>query len=167
MDVMTNRMAATILTVFLVWITPAIAAAQAPVVLDVSQDAPDSTLRVRMTMPPEAMWWPVVRGNPVPRGPMLLSLYGAHVGLQAYDGYSTSRGLRDGATESNSALRGLAHNGPALWSVKAGAAFVSIYAAEKLWRRDRRGQAIAVMILSNGIMAAVAMNNAAVLRGQR
>ncbi len=66
----------------------------------------------------------------------------------------------NGATESNGVLRGLAGNAAALWSIKAGAAFVSVYAAEKLWRRQRRGQAIAVMIVSNGVLAAVAMNNA-------
>jgi hypothetical protein len=166
-DVMANKIVATILTLVCAGLMPASAAGQEPVAPDVLQLPAASNLHVRMTAPPEANWWPVVPVSRPPRGPVLLSLYAAQVGLQAYDGYSTTQGLSNGATESNDLLRGLAHNRAALWSVKAGAAFVSVYAAEKLWRRHRRGQAIAVMIVSNGVMAAVAMNNAAVLRGQR
>ena len=54
-----------------------------------------------------------------------------------------------------------------MWAVKGGVAFASIYVAERLWRTHHRGEAIAVMAVSSGVMAAVAANNAAILRGQR
>jgi hypothetical protein len=133
-----------------------------------AQDPPDPpALFVRMTMPAATEWRLPGRVNPPDRGPMLPALYVGLIGLQAYDGYSTSRGLRDGASEANTVLGTLAYHPGALWAVKAGTAFVSIYAAERLWRKDRRGQAIALMILSNGIMAAVAASNASIVRAQR
>jgi hypothetical protein len=64
-------------------------------------------------------------------------------------------------------MSGLASHPGALWAVKGGAAFISIYAAERLWRQHRRGQAIAMMAVSNGLMVAVAASNASVLRAQR
>jgi hypothetical protein len=94
-------------------------------------------------------------------------LYISLIGLQAYDGYSTSRGLREGAVESNTFMGRIASHPGALWAAKGGAAFVSIYTAERLWRQHRHGQAIALMVVSNGIMAAVAASNASVLRAQR
>jgi len=102
-----------------------------------------------------------------PRGPALPSLYATLIGLQAYDGYSTNRGLKNGASEANAVFGPLSRNPAAVWAVKGGTAFASIYVAERLWRKHRRGQAIAVMVVSNGVMAAVAANNAAILRGQR
>jgi hypothetical protein len=98
---------------------------------------------------------------------VLPSLYVSLIGLEAYDGYSTTRGLRHGALESNTFMRGLAAKPAALWAVKGGATFVSIYMAERLWRKNRRGQAIALMVVTNGLMAAVAANNASVLHAQR
>ena len=44
---------------------------------------------------------------------------------------------------------------------------MSIYVAERLWRGHHRGQAIAMMVVSNGIMAAVAASNASIIRSQR
>jgi hypothetical protein len=61
----------------------------------------------------------------------------------------------------------LASHPGALWVAKGGAAFLSIYTAERLWRRHHRGEAIAVMVISNGIMAAVAASNASVIRNQK
>ena len=55
----------------------------------------------------------------------------------------------------------------AVWAVKAGATAASIFAAERLWHQHRRAEAIAVMIATNGLMAAVAAHNASVLRAQR
>ena len=101
------------------------------------------------------------------RGPVLPALYVSLLGLQAYDGYSTTRGLKQGAAESNTFMSGLASHPGALWAAKGGAAFISIYAAERLWRQHRPGQAIAMMVVSNGLMVAVAASNASVLRSQR
>jgi hypothetical protein len=99
------------------------------------------------------------------RGPVLPALYGTLAGLQAYDGWSTVRAVRLGATEANPAVASLADNSRAMWAVKAGATAVSIYAAERLWRRNRRTEAIVTMIAVNSAMAMVAVHNASVLRG--
>jgi hypothetical protein len=133
---------------------PARAAAQDPV------DPPQ--LNVRMTAPPS-----VLEVSPATRGPALPALYVSLIGLQAYDGYSTSRGLRQGAIESNTFMGRVASHPGALWAAKGGAAFLSIYTAERLWRRHRRGEAIAVMVVSNGIMAAVAASNARIVHNQK
>jgi hypothetical protein len=57
--------------------------------------------------------------------------------------------------------------GPAFWVAKGGASLASILMAERLTKKRHRGQAIALMVVSNGIMAAVATSNARVLRAQR
>jgi Domain of unknown function (DUF5658) len=100
--------------------------------------------------------------------PMALpALYGTLAGLQIFDGYSTVTGLRRGATEANPIVGGLAGNPAAFWSLKAASTGVSIYFAERLWKRGRRGQAIAVMLASNAVMSAVAARNASVLKATR
>jgi len=101
----------------------------------------------------------------VVRGPMLPVLYGTLAGLQAYDGWSTVRAVRLGATERNPAVAGVAANAGAMWALKAGATLTSIYAAERLWRRQRRVEAIATMVAVNSMMAVVAAHNASVMRG--
>ena len=134
---------------------------------DLEQDRADPLLlNVRMTAPAGGLWETPVQWVPPTRGAALPSLYAGLIALEAYDGYSTTRGLENGAVESNTLLRRLATNQAALWAVKGGATFVSIYMAERLWRRNRRGQAITLMIVTNGLMTAVAVNNASVLRGQ-
>jgi hypothetical protein len=148
-----------LLTISSVCVLPEIAAAQEP------EDR--AVLNAKMTAPPSANWQPAVPVGPAVRGPALPWLYVSLIGLQAYDGYSTNRGLNQGAVESNSFMSGLTSHPGALWAAKGGAAFVSIYTTERLWRRHRRGQAIALMLMSNGIMAAVAVSNASVLRVQR
>lgn len=105
-------------------------------------------------------------GGPT-RGPFLPVLYATLAGLNAFDAYSTSQGLSRGAQESNPAMRAIAGNTAGLWAVKGGATAVSIVVAERLWRTHRRAEAIAVTIIANGAMAAVAARNAAVLRVQR
>jgi hypothetical protein len=108
-----------------------------------------------------------VRVGSANRGPLLPSLYVSLIGLQIYDGYSTSRGLAHGAIEANTFMSVVTNHPAILWAAKSGAAFASIYIAERLWRRGRRGQAVAVMIASNGLMMAVAASNASVIRAQR
>ena len=103
--------------------------------------------------------------QPSGRGPVLPLLYGTLAGLQAYDGWSTLSAVQRGATEANPALGGVASNSGAMWAVKAGATVASIYAAERLWRRHRRVEAVVTMVAVNGLMAAVATHNASVLRG--
>ena len=101
------------------------------------------------------------------RGAVLPVLYVALGALNFYDGYSTQAALSHGAVELNPAMRGLAGHSAALWAVKGGTTALSIYMAERLWKKGHRAQAIAVMVVSNGMMAAVAARNASVLRQVR
>lgn len=99
------------------------------------------------------------------RGALLPSLYVSLAGLNLYDAYTTHVGLSQGAVESNPATRGLVGNSTAFLVVKGAATASSIFLAERLWRQHHRGQALAVMVISNGMMAAVAAHNNSVLRG--
>ena len=98
------------------------------------------------------------------RGAALPILYGALAGLQAYDGWSTVSGVRRGATEANPALAGVAGNPGAMWALKVGATSASVYAAERMWRRHRRVEAVATMVAVNSMMIAVAAHNASIVR---
>jgi hypothetical protein len=106
-------------------------------------------LASRMTAPGGSLWETPVRWVPATRGPALLPLYVSLIGLQVYDGYSTIRRLENGALEANTFMTRLAAEPAALWAVKGGVTFVSIYMAERLWRRNRRVQAVAVMVATN------------------
>jgi hypothetical protein len=101
------------------------------------------------------------------RSGLLLGLYATHAGLQAFDGYSTTLALGRGAREANPLLQGATGNPIALWGVKAAATAVPMLLAERLWRRNNRAAAIAVMVVSNGVMATVAARNAHVLGRQQ
>jgi hypothetical protein len=150
-----------------VCLLPALSVAQ-DVPLALQLEAPDSPqLGVRMTMPAGTDWQPNLRVSPPERGGLLPTLYVTLVGLQVYDGYSTSRGLKNGASESNPFMASIARHPGALWAAKGGASFVSIFMAERLWRQNRRGQAVAVMLLTNGLMTAVAASNRSIVRAQQ
>ena len=101
---------------------------------------------------------------PVSRGAALPILYGTLAGLQAYDGWSTATAVRRGAVETNPVMARVASNPGAMWAVKVGATTASIYAAERLWRRHRRVEAIATMVAVNGMMVAVVARNASSMR---
>jgi Domain of unknown function (DUF5658) len=96
----------------------------------------------------------------------LPAMYVSLAGLQAYDGYSTIRGVRNGATEANPLVGGLASQPAAFWTVKALSTVTTIYFAEQLWRQHKRGQAIMTMVVANAVMGAVAARNASVLRSR-
>jgi hypothetical protein len=97
--------------------------------------------------------------RPASRGAALPALYIGLAAFEMYDGLSTASGVGRGAVEANPLVGGAATNAPALWAIKGGATVGVIYLAERLWRQHRRGQAIGVMLASNGIMAAVAAHN--------
>jgi len=101
-------------------------------------------------------------GQPTRPG-LLPALYVSLAGLHAVDAYTTSKGLSQGAVESNPMMRGVAGNRAMLWAVKGGATAGSIVIAERLWKNNKKGQAIAVMLATNGMMAAVSVRNASVL----
>ena len=93
----------------------------------------------------------------------LPALYATLIGLQAYDGYTTLRGTSRGGSETNPLVGGLARQPAAFWTVKAASTVASIYFAEQLWRQHHRTQAVVLMIVTNGVMGAVAVRNASIL----
>jgi Domain of unknown function (DUF5658) len=104
----------------------------------------------------------------MPRRPMPLSgLYAGSAFLQGYDAYSTLSALKSGATEANPLIRGITKNPAAFVALKAGVTAASIMGAERLRKDNHRTAAILMMIASNGMMAAVAAHNSAVLHRVR
>lgn len=105
---------------------------------------------------------------PVASRPMILPpLYVGLAVLQAYDGYTTTRGIRLGARETNPFVGGLADRPVLFWSVKAASTAVSIYFAERLWREHHPTEAIMMMIVADSVMAVVAARNASLLASRR
>lgn len=99
------------------------------------------------------------------RGVILPSLYVSLAALNAYDVMSTRKGLAAGAVEANPVMGSVVGNTSSMIAIKAIATASTIVAAEKLWKKGHKGQAIAVMVISNGLMSAVAMHNTSVIRG--
>lgn len=98
------------------------------------------------------------------RRPLVLpALYGASVALQGYDAYSTLSAIKHGGVEANPFMKGLTKSPAAFIGLKAGVTMLSILAAERMWKNQNRVGAIATMLVTNGLMTAVAANNARVL----
>lgn len=89
-------------------------------------------------------------------------LYASLAAAQAFDAYSTHRGLAAGAREANPLARG---GGAAFWTMKAVGTIVPIAIAERMWKTNKAA-AIVTMVAANGVMAAIAANNARVLARQ-
>lgn len=105
--------------------------------------------------------------QPAKRGALLPMLYLSLAALNAYDAHSTTTGLSHGAVEANPTMRGVVGSPVALLAVKGVATASTVLVAEHLWKTHRKGQAVAVMLISNGLMAAVAAHNAHVVAGLR
>jgi hypothetical protein len=108
-----------------------------------------------------------VEFKPATRGGALPVLYVSLAALNALDAYTTSKGLSLGASESNPMMRVVAGNQAMLWAVKGSATTGSIVVAERLWRSHHKGGAVAVMLVTNGMLAVVSARNAGVLGQQR
>ena len=102
--------------------------------------------------------------GPDTRGAILPGLYVGLAALNIYDAVSTRQGLAHGAVEANPVMNGLVGNSSSLWAAKAVTTVSTILISEHLWKTHHKVQAIAVMVISNGIMSAVAAHNASVLR---
>ena len=107
-----------------------------------------------------AMWTPTTRPAALP------SLCVSFAALQAFDIYSTTQALSRGAHEANPMMRGVVGNPALFWTVKAAATVAPLLAAERLWKTNKAAS-IAVMMVGNGVMAAVAAHNANILRQYR
>jgi|SRR5579871_538565 len=109
---------------------------------------------------------PNLRTESTARPAALPLLYASLAALHTYDAYSTLHGVANGAQESNGLMRGAAGSAVAMIGVKAAVTTLPIALAEHMWRTNRTA-AIVMMVVSNGMMAAVAANNAHVLHQVR
>jgi len=109
---------------------------------------------------------PPVEISAGPRPSVLPMLYVSFAALQGFDAYSTTAALARGAQEANPTMRGVAGNSAAVWAVKAASTAASIWFAERLWKTNRVG-AVVTMVVVNGMMASVAARNASVLKALR
>ncbi|MBZ5556191.1 MAG: DUF5658 family protein [Acidobacteriia bacterium] len=109
---------------------------------------------------------PIQIGAATTRPAALSALYVSLAGLQAFDGYSTLQGVSRNAREGNALMQGAASHPAAFFAVKAVSAAVPMIIAERMWRTNRVG-AIVVMVLANGVAGAVAANNAHALHQQQ
>jgi len=93
------------------------------------------------------------------RPSVLVPLYVGFATLQGMDYHSTSRALASGAgREANPMMRTIVRNRPAFIAVKAAASAGVILVGERLWKRNRVG-AVVFMVVANGAMAAVVAKN--------
>lgn len=92
----------------------------------------------------------------------LPALYVSLAALQVMDVVSTSKGLSVGAVEANPVMAPVVKNKAAFVAVKAGTTAVSIYLAERLWKKNRVA-AIATMVGINAMMGVVVAHNQAVV----
>lgn len=132
-----------------------------------ADEEPTATLPAFLIVQGDFEWPRAASRASASRGSILPALYASFVALEVYDGYATSTGLQRGAREANVLTGGLYGNTAAIWAVKGAATATSVYMAERLWRQHRRGEALAIMVVSNALMAAVAAHNLSVLHAPR
>ena len=111
----------------------------------------------------EGAWWPPEPSRERPR--VLAPLYISFVALQVMDADSTADAIRAGHGEANPFMTRAAHHTGTMVAVKAISTAGTIYAVEKLWRRNRVA-AVVVMAAINTGYAAVVTNNYARARGR-
>lgn len=122
---------------------------------------------VKSVVPASVMTWhPPTRESHRSRPAALPAFYASLAALQLFDGYSTTRALAGGAKEANPVMKGIVTRPAVFWSVKAAMAVAPTLAAERMWKTNKTA-AIAVMAVSNGMMAAVAAHNAKTLNRVR
>ncbi|MGE3188105.1 MAG: DUF5658 family protein [Vicinamibacterales bacterium] len=97
----------------------------------------------------------------------LPALYASLAALNALDALTTARGLQHGAVEANPLMKGVVGNTPAMFAVKAASTAVSIWMAERLWKKRNRAAAIATMVAVNAVTGIVVMHNQAVINRVR
>lgn len=93
----------------------------------------------------------------------LMPMYFSYAALQALDMHSTMSAMKAGAHEANPTMAGVVKNPGAFAAVKIGVAAATIFATERMWKRNKAA-AIAVMVIANGVNAAVVMHNYRVAR---
>jgi len=91
-------------------------------------------------------------------------LYASSAFLQSYDTYLTLRALDAGASEANPVLKHISAHPIAFIAVKTGVTATAIVGAEQLWKDHHRKGAVALMVVSNAVMLAVAAHNSSVIQ---
>jgi hypothetical protein len=108
-----------------------------------------------------------LRVDAEPRRPTILPwLYGIYVTFQAFDVWTTTRGVAAGARETNPAVASFAGNHLGLTAMKIATTTTTIYFVERLWRRNRTG-AIVLTAALNGVSALVVLHNSRVAQRAR
>jgi hypothetical protein len=125
---------------------------------DEKTDQPNDAPRIVITIPAQT--------PAASRPSALVPMYFGLTVLQAYDGYTTIRGVAGGAAEQNPLVGGLAKQPAAFFALKALSTATTIWAAEQLWRQHHKTQAIVTMAIANAAMGFVAARNASVLRAR-
>lgn len=100
--------------------------------------------------------------RPVP----LVGLYVSLASLQVLDITSTRRALNAGGVEANPLVAPLAGSPLAMLALKAGVTGATIYASERLWKKNRMA-AVLTMIGLNAAYGAVVAHNYGVAARQR
>ena len=104
---------------------------------------------------------------PAKRPSALVPLYAVFAGLQAADYVSTRRALQSGAgREGNPLMEPLVGHPAAFVTLKAASTAGTIWAGEKIWRRNRAG-AVVFMAVVDGALGVVAAHNYAIARNGR
>jgi hypothetical protein len=94
------------------------------------------------------------------RRPMVLSaLYASQIALQVLDAHSTYSAIDRGGVEVNPLMKNVVGNKGTMLAVKAGVAASVIVLAERMWKRGSRTGAVVVMLIANGVTAAVVASN--------
>ncbi|PYR57121.1 MAG: hypothetical protein DMF85_14590 [Acidobacteria bacterium] len=94
----------------------------------------------------------------------LIPMYVTFGALQALDFQSTRRALANGSgREANGIMEPIAEHPAAFLAVKAGATAATIFATEKIWKKNRVG-AIVFIAVANSAMAAVVAHNYSVAK---
>jgi hypothetical protein len=93
------------------------------------------------------------------RPALLPAMYAGFVATQAWDIYTTSAALKNGARERNPIAASFAGNDAKMLGFKAATTATTIFFVERMWKRNRVG-AVVLLAAVNGATAAVAMHNA-------
>ena len=88
----------------------------------------------------------------------MTAMYAGFGVLQALDVYTTQRAMSSGASEMNPLLGPAAGNTAAMVAVKGASTALTIYFAERAWKRNRKGGMILMGVI-NGVAAAVVARN--------
>jgi hypothetical protein len=109
---------------------------------------------------------PAIDRRPTSGDAKLLTLSIATAALQGLDAYTTMAAVHHGAQEANPMMRAAVRN-PVVWiAVKSSMTAATIYAARRLWPRNKAA-AVTLFAVSNCVLATVVARNVSVLRQVR